>query len=78
MAPAPSWTPDPATVFSSIDEDGRYSYSNQPGIAHWNLGRLAEALLPLLANEPDEAITIAEEALGSIRVAVRGSLPRRA
>jgi uncharacterized protein YdiU (UPF0061 family) len=56
---------DPATVFSSIDEDGRYSYSNQPGIAHWNLGRLAEALLPLLANEPDEAITIAEEALAA-------------
>ena len=39
---------DPATVFSSIDRDGRYAYGNQPAIAQWNLARLAEALLPLL------------------------------
>ena len=58
---------DPATVFSSIDEDGRYSYGNQPRIARWNLARLAEALLPLLASEADEAITIAEEALADSR-----------
>ena len=38
---------DPATVFSSIDRGGRYAYSNQPGIAQWNLTRLAEAMLPL-------------------------------
>jgi uncharacterized protein YdiU (UPF0061 family) len=44
---------DPATGFSSIDRNGRYAYGNQPGIAQWNLARLAEALLPLIdADEP--------------------------
>jgi len=38
---------DPATVFSSIDEGGRYAYGNQPAIGQWNLARLAEAMLPL-------------------------------
>jgi uncharacterized protein YdiU (UPF0061 family) len=46
---------DPATVFSSIDHGGRYAYGNQPGIARWNLARLAETLLPLVADENDEA-----------------------
>ncbi|MFN9369243.1 MAG: protein adenylyltransferase SelO [Planctomycetia bacterium] len=45
---------DPATVFSSIDRQGRYAYANQPAIAHWNLARLAESLLPLLPG-PEEA-----------------------
>jgi uncharacterized protein YdiU (UPF0061 family) len=40
---------DPETVFSSIDRHGRYAWSNQPCIAQWNLARLAEALLPLMA-----------------------------
>ncbi len=42
---------DPATVFSSIDHAGRYAYANQPHAAHWNLARLAEAMLPLLEAE---------------------------
>jgi uncharacterized protein YdiU (UPF0061 family) len=42
---------DPETVFSSIDRMGRYAYGNQPHAAHWNVTRLAEALLPLLAEE---------------------------
>jgi len=46
---------DPATVFSSIDHGGRYAYGNQPPIARWNLARLAEALLPLMASADDEA-----------------------
>src|SRR3712207_5465380 len=46
----------PDTVFSSIDHGGRYAYGNQPQIALWNLARLAEALLPLLATEADAAI----------------------
>lgn len=45
---------NPATVFSSIDEYGRYAYANQPPIANWNLARLAEALLPLLAIEQND------------------------
>jgi uncharacterized protein YdiU (UPF0061 family) len=55
---------DPATVFSSIDEQGRYAYANQPRIALWNLTRLAECLLPLLAGEQDKAIAEAQSALG--------------
>ncbi|MDB5509149.1 MAG: hypothetical protein JWL93_1618 [Hyphomicrobiales bacterium] len=55
---------DPATVFSSIDHQGRYAYANQPEIAHWNLARLAESLLPLLAVDQDDAVTIAKQALG--------------
>ena len=46
---------DPATVFSSIDHGGRYAYGNQPHIARWNLARLAEALLPLMADGEDES-----------------------
>ena len=46
---------DPATVFSSIDHGGRYAYANQPLIAQWNLARLAETLLPLIAVTEDEA-----------------------
>lgn len=52
---------DPATVFSAIDERGRYAFANQPVIARWNLTRLAEALLPLLGD--DAAISKAEAAL---------------
>src|SRR5665213_1519678 len=55
---------DPATVFSSIDEQGRYAYANQPRIALWNLTRLAECLLPLLSEEQEKAIAEAQAALG--------------
>jgi uncharacterized protein YdiU (UPF0061 family) len=55
---------DPATVFSSIDEQGRYAYANQPRIALWNLTRLAECLLPLLSEDQDKAIAEAQSALG--------------
>ena len=55
---------DPATVFSSIDHTSRYAYGNQPRIAQWNLARLAETLLPLLASTEDVAIAEAEQALG--------------
>jgi uncharacterized protein YdiU (UPF0061 family) len=47
---------DPATVFSSIDHQGRYAYGNQPAIAHWNLARLAESLLPLIPGPPEAAV----------------------
>jgi uncharacterized protein YdiU (UPF0061 family) len=58
---------DPATVFSSIDQNGRYAYGNQPMIGQWNLTRLAETLLPLLDEDQDRAIAQAEEALGGYR-----------
>jgi serine/tyrosine/threonine adenylyltransferase len=56
-------TYDPATVFSSIDQHGRYAYANQPRIAGWNLTRLAETLLPLLADDETQAIAAAEGVL---------------
>ncbi|MBL8386105.1 MAG: YdiU family protein [Burkholderiales bacterium] len=46
---------DPAAVFSSIDHGGRYAYGNQPHVARWNLAKLAEALLPLVADGDDKA-----------------------
>ncbi len=55
---------DPDTVFSSIDFWGRYAYGNQPVIAGWNLARFAEALLPLLSEDVEEAVALAEEAFG--------------
>jgi len=55
---------DPATVFSSIDEQGRYAYANQPRIALWNLTRLAECLLPLFSDQQDKAVEEAQSALG--------------
>ena len=57
-------TYDPATVFSSIDRGGRYAYGNQPNIVHWNLARLAEALLPLIDADKDKAVAAAEGVLG--------------
>lgn len=54
---------DPYTVFSSIDYQGRYGYSNQPHAAQWNLARFAETLLPLLHPTQETAITLAEEAI---------------
>ncbi|MFN2523062.1 MAG: YdiU family protein [Mycobacteriales bacterium] len=54
---------DPGTVFSSIDERGRYAYGNQPAVAQWNLARLAEALLPLLADDEEQAVALAVQAL---------------
>jgi uncharacterized protein YdiU (UPF0061 family) len=53
----------PETVYSSIDHQGRYAYGNQPGIAHWNLARLAEALLPLIDDDTDRAVEQAKEAI---------------
>ncbi len=54
---------DPAAVFSSIDEQGRYAYANQPRIALWNLTRLAECLLPLFSDDKDKAIEEAQSVL---------------
>ncbi|MFZ3317060.1 MAG: YdiU family protein [Mycobacterium sp.] len=58
---------DPDTVFSSIDQWGRYAYDNQPAVAGWNLARFAESLLPLLADTVDEGIALAENAFGIFR-----------
>ena len=52
---------NPATVFSSIDREGRYAYGNQPYIGGWNLARFAESLLPLLDDDEKKALEIAQE-----------------
>ena len=54
---------DPATVYSSIDQHGRYAYGNQPIVAQWNLARLAEALLPLLGDDKETALPVAQAAI---------------
>ncbi len=54
---------DPAAVFSSIDERGRYGYANQPRAAVWNLARFAESLLPLIDSDAQRAVDAATEAI---------------
>ena len=54
---------DPETVYSAIDQYGRYAYLNQPAIGHWNLTRLAECLLPLFSEDKDAAVAAAVQAL---------------
>jgi serine/tyrosine/threonine adenylyltransferase len=56
---------DPATVFSSIDEQGRYAYANQPNAALWNLARFAETLLPLIDADTQRAIPAATQAIAT-------------
>ena len=67
---------DPATVFSSIDHHGRYAFGNQPGIALWNLARLAETLLPLLSEDPEQAVAMATEVLADFPAQYHGQLLR--
>mgnify|MGYP001422676208 FL=1 len=58
-------TYDPKTVFSSIDQMGRYAYCNQPVITKWNLARFAECLVPLIDKDQEKAIKIATETINS-------------
>jgi hypothetical protein len=54
---------DPGHVCNHSDRHGRYAFDRQPEVAHWNLGRLAQALLPLLAEAPEAAVAAAYAAL---------------
>src|SRR6267154_1146109 len=56
---------DPGAVFSSIDQQGRYAYGNQPHAALWNLARFAETLLPIIDASADRAVELASEALAT-------------
>ena len=58
-------TYDPETVFSSIDQYGRYAFFNQPGITKWNLARFAECLVPLISEDKNTGIHIATEVVNS-------------
>jgi len=55
----------PQCVFSAIDRDARYAWGNQPNICQWNLTRFAETLLPLMEDETDDAVALAESALAA-------------
>jgi uncharacterized protein YdiU (UPF0061 family) len=67
---------DPAAVFSSIDRQGRYAFGNQPAIARWNLARLAETLLPLLSDEPEQATAQAMQVIDAFPALYRSRLLR--
>ena len=58
-------TYDPKTVFSSIDQMGRYAYCNQPVITKWNLSRFAECLIPLIDKDQNKAIEMATEIINT-------------
>ncbi|MFS8037848.1 protein adenylyltransferase SelO [Xanthobacter sp. AM11] len=64
---------DPETVFSSIDQMGRYAYANQPDIAHWNLARFAECLVPLLDDDKEAAVAAANAALSAFPARFKGA-----
>ena len=64
---------DPATVFSSIDHQGRYAYGNQPHAALWNLTRLAEALLPILEQEAGSEEPPWPRPMRRLRLSIRSS-----
>ncbi|AFL72750.1 protein adenylyltransferase SelO [Thiocystis violascens] len=57
----------PGTVYSSIDDRGRYAYGNQPHAAQWNLGQLAQALLPILDEDVNQAVAEAQAAVDAFR-----------
>jgi len=71
----------PDTVYSSIDEGGRYAYGNQLRMGHWNLARLAETLIPLLDSDNDAALKVAQSAIDKFipqhEVAYRAGLGRK-
>jgi serine/tyrosine/threonine adenylyltransferase len=67
----------PGKKFSSIDQQGRYAFGNQGSIAHWNLSRLAETLLPLLDDDSDQAVRLAESSLDGFANLHQDALQRR-
>ncbi|MGG0077941.1 UPF0061 protein ICW_02132 [Bacillus cereus] len=59
---------DQGTVFSSIDTQGRYAYGNQPYMAAWDLARLAESLIPILHEDEEKALKIAQDEISKFSV----------
>lgn len=66
----------PDTVFSSIDQHGRYAWSQQPQIAVWNLAQLATSLIPLMG-ERDAAIEAATKSVHSFAPLYQAAWLRR-
>ncbi len=63
----------PGTVFSSIDGHGRYAYGNQPAILGWNLARFASALLPVVHDDPEEAVAMAQPVIDGYEAVYRAA-----
>ncbi len=66
----------PDTVFSSIDQMGRYAYSNQPRIAVWNMAQLATALLQQL-DEPETGVEEATQIVHAMPTYIEAVWTRR-
>ncbi|MCB1312887.1 MAG: YdiU family protein [Sedimentitalea sp.] len=66
----------PDTVFSSIDQMGRYAYSNQPGIVVWNLAQLATALIRQL-DDPEGAVAEATEIVHAMPALIEAAWAER-
>lgn len=56
----------PNTVFSSIDEFGRYAFAKQLPITEWNLTRFAESLLPLISKDEQDALEMTMGVLAKV------------
>ena len=67
----------PDRVFSSIDQTGRYAFSNQPRIAHWNLVQFAQAILSLLGETEEEAVAAAQAVLDTLSSSLARRLSRK-
>ena len=61
---------DPMAVFSSIDRQGRYAFSNQPDMIVWNMAQLATALIPLMPNQ-DQAVEVFTTAVHAMPQLIR-------
>ena len=68
---------DPLKTFSSIDCQGRYAYANQASMAHWNVTRFAETLLPLLDDDQEQAIAKARSALDTFAAHHQAEVDKR-
>jgi uncharacterized protein YdiU (UPF0061 family) len=58
----------PDTVFSSIDQHGRYAFGNQPAITKWNIARFAEALLPIIHLDKEKSLELAQSVIDEFDV----------
>ena len=58
---------DPMTTFSSIDYGKRYAFGNQGNITHWNLVRFAETLIPIIHEDQNKAIKLAQSVIDNFQ-----------
>jgi len=50
---------NPGHICNHTDQQGRYSYANQPQVGHWNCYALGQALLPLIGEVDDVEAALA-------------------